>query len=70
MSDQLFKIVDEGTYLEDEPDHKGWQRVDGFVTAVKPDYDAVHDEIGHIQHLTWNDVVRAVDAALKGTDDE
>ena len=35
MPEQLFKIADDGTYLEDEPDRKGWQRVDGFVVRVE-----------------------------------
>ena len=34
MYDQLYRIVSEDTYLESEPDNKGWQRVDGFVVFV------------------------------------
>ena len=71
MPDQLYRITPH-TYLEDEPDHKGRQRIDGFVTAVEPDYEAAGNAIMHeidrdTFWITRREVIGklAVDAALK-----
>ena len=74
MSDQLFKVVGSGTYLEDEPNHKGRQRVDGFVTAVEPDKKAAAEvlRIWFGGAFSGDHVLASnmVDAAYKGANDE